>query len=98
MQKTEIDISPVKTYRQSRDTGKDVQYVKLNRNAKQNYSEVSPHNSQNGYHQQIHRRLLPWWLRGSVVRNSPAKVGDVGLNPGPEDSTRLTTKFMHPNY
>jgi len=37
-------------------------------------------------------------VKGSVVRNSPAKVRDVGLIPGPEDSTCLATKPMHPNY
>ena len=28
------------------------------RNANQNYSEISPHSSQNGYHQKIHKQYM----------------------------------------
>ena len=39
------------------------------RNANQNYSEISPHNSQNGHNQKIHKRkvLEKVWRKG----NSP---------------------------
>ena len=35
------------------------------RNANQNYSEVSPHTSENGHHQKVYRRasLVAQWLR-----------------------------------
>ena len=43
-----------------------------------------------------HRGGLPG---GSVVKNLPAKAGDMGSIPDPEGPTcHETTKPMHPNY
>ena len=38
--------------------------INYQRNANQNYNEVSPHTSQNGHHQKVYRAsLVAQWLR-----------------------------------
>ena len=47
-------ISPKKTYRQLTNTRKD--NVVHQRNANQNYNEISPHTGHNGHHQKVYKQ------------------------------------------
>ena len=76
---------PKQTFLQRRHTdGQQTHEKMLNitnyqRNANQNYNEVSPHTGQNGYHQKIYKQGFPG---GAGVKNPPANAGDTDSNPG----------------
>ena len=54
--------------------------VNYQRNANQNQNAVSPHTSQNGYHQKVYKLGFPG---GAVVKNPPVNAENTGSSPGP---------------
>ena len=51
-----MDISPKKTYRWPKAHEKILSITNYQRNANQNYNEVSPHTGQNGHHQKVFKQ------------------------------------------
>ena len=55
-QKTQIDISPKKIYRLPQTHERMLNIINHQRNANQNYNEISSHTGQNGHHQKIYKQ------------------------------------------
>ena len=58
-----FSISPKRTYRRPTGTWKMLNITNYYRNAKQNYSEITPDTTQNGYHQKIHKQMERVWRK-----------------------------------
>ena len=60
-----------KTYRWLKGTQKEAQHY-YQRNANQNYNQVSLHTSQNGYHQKIYKQQMPKSTKNNPQSNKTA--------------------------